>query len=242
MPLQKLQFRPGLNREGTDYSNEGGWYDGDKIRFRSGFPEKIGGWTQVSSNQFDGVCRSIWIWADGDAGAGAQYIGVGTNTQYYIYFGGVYNDITPIVHTSTLSNPFATTSGSKIVTVTDATYNPSIGDHIDISGASAVAGLTLSGEYQVLTVPTGTTYTIQAANNASATTTGGGTPTIDYEYPIGSNVYTIGTGWGAGPWGGVVTPVVVTLGTNPFSTTSGSATVQVTQTAHGLATGAWVSF
>ena len=242
MPLQKLQFRPGLNREGTDYSNEGGWYDGDKIRFRSGFPEKIGGWTQVSNNTYDGVCRSIWIWADGDAGAGAQYIGVGTNTQYYIYFGGVYNDVTPIVHTSTLSNPFATTSGSKIVTVTDATYNPSIGDHVDISGASAVAGLTLSGEYQVLTVPTGTTYTIQAANNASATTTGGGTPTIDYEYPIGSNVYTIGTGWGAGPWGGVVTPVIVTLGANPFSTTSGSATVQVTQTAHGLATGAWVSF
>ena len=242
MPLQKLQFRPGLNREGTDYSNEGGWYDGDKIRFRSGFPEKIGGWTQVSNNTYDGVCRSIWIWADGDAGAGAQYIGVGTNTQYYIYFGGVYNDITPIVHTSTLSNPFATTSGSKIITVTDSTYNPSIGDHIDISGASAVAGLTLSGEYVVLSVPTGTTYTIQAANNASATTTGGGTPTIDYEYPIGSNVYTIGTGWGAGPWGGVVTPVVVTLGTNPFSTTSGSATVQVTQTAHGLATGAWVSF
>ena len=91
MPLQKLQFRPGLNREGTDYSNEGGWYDGDKIRFRSGFPEKIGGWTQVSNNTYDGVCRSIWIWADGDAGAGAQYIGVGTNTQYYIYFGGVRN-------------------------------------------------------------------------------------------------------------------------------------------------------
>ena len=242
MPLQKLQFRPGLNREGTDYSNEGGWYDGDKIRFRSGFPEKIGGWTQVSNNTYDGVCRSIWIWADGDAGAGAQYISVGTNTQYYIYFGGVYNDITPIVHTSTLTNPFATTSGSKIVTVTDGVYNPSIGDHIDFSGGTAVGGLTISGEYQVLTVPTGTTYTIQASSNASSTTTGGGTVTAEYEYPIGSTVYTIGTGWGAGPFGGVTTSVTSTLGANPFSTTSGSATVQVTQTAHGLATGAWVSF
>ena len=242
MPLQKLQFRPGLNREGTDYSNEGGWYDGDKIRFRSGFPEKIGGWTQVSNNTFNGVCRSIWIWADGDAGAGAQYIGVGTNTQYYIYFGGVYNDVTPIVYTSNLTNPFATVSGSKIVTVTDAIYNPSINDHVNISGASAVGGLTLSGEYVVTSVPTGITYTILASSNASTTTTGGGTPTIEYAYPVGSNVYTIGTGWGAGPWGGVFTPILATLGTNPFSTTSGSAVVQVTQTAHGLATGAWVSF
>ena len=97
MPLQKLQFRPGLNREGTDYSNEGGWYDGDKVRFRSGFPEKIGGWTQVSNNQFNGICRSLWVWLDGDAGAGNTYIGLGTSTKYYLYFGGLYNDITPIV-------------------------------------------------------------------------------------------------------------------------------------------------
>ena len=108
MPLQKLQFRAGLNREGTDYSNEGGWYDGDKIRFRSGFPEKIGGWTQVSNNQFEGVCRDLWIWLDGDLGAGNAYIGVGTNLKYYIYFGGSFNDITPILYTSSLTNPFDT--------------------------------------------------------------------------------------------------------------------------------------
>ena len=248
MPLQKLQFRPGLNREGTDYSNEGGWYDGDKIRFRSGFPEKIGGWTQVSNNTFNGVCRSIWIWADGDAGAGAQYIGVGTNTQYYIYFGGVYNDITPIVHTSTLSNPFATTytapsttPSNYIVTVTDATYSPSIGDHVDISGGTAVGGITLSGEYEVISVPTGTTYTIRSTNPATSSATGGGSVTIEYEYPVGSNVYTIGTGWGAGPFGGVITPLVTTLGANPFATNS-TAVVTVTQNAHGLSNGNYVAF
>ena len=153
MPLQKLQFRPGLNREGTDYSNEGGWYDGDKIRFRSGFPEKIGGWTQVSNGTFNGICRSLWIWLDGDAGVGNTYIGLGTNTKYYIYSGGVYNDITPIIQTDTLTNPFSTTSGSAIVTVTDATYNPGTSDFVVFSGATTVGGLTLNGEYQVLSVP-----------------------------------------------------------------------------------------
>jgi hypothetical protein len=241
MPLQKLQFRPGLNREGTDYSNEGGWYDGDKIRFRSGFPEKIGGWTQVSNNTFNGVCRSIWVWADGDAGVGNSYIGLGTNTQYYIYFGGVYNDVTPIVYTSTLTNPFTTVSGSNIVTVTDAGYNPSAGDYIDISGGTAVGGLTISGEYSVVSVLSGTTYTIQTTNNASSSATGGGTVTIEYEYPVGLNVYSIGTGWGAGPWGGVPTPITVSLGSNPFSANS-TTTVTVTQNSHGMANGTYVAF
>jgi hypothetical protein len=200
MPLQKLQFRPGLNREGTDYSNEGGWYDGDKVRFRSGFPEKIGGWTQVSSQQYNGVCRSIWVWLDADAGAGNTYIGVGTNTKYYIYSAGAYNDITPIVKTDTLSNPFATTLGSTSVTVTDATYNPTVSDFVTFSGASAVGGITINGDYQVKTVLSSTTYTITAATAATSTATGGGTVTAAYEYPSGLNVYSIGTGWGAGPW------------------------------------------
>jgi hypothetical protein len=242
MPLQKLQFRPGLNREGTDYSNEGGWYDGDKIRFRSGFPEKIGGWTQVTPNQFNGTARSIWIWADGDAGAGAAYIGVGTNTKYYIYFGGVYNDITPIIQTDTLSNPFATVSGSRTVTVTDGTYNPGVGDYVFFSGASAVGGLTIDGEYKVVDVLTGSSYTITAATTASSTATGGGTVVAQYEYPIGSNIYTIGTGWGAGPWGGPVTPAYVSLGANPFSVTNNSSSVVVTQNAHGLSNGYYVAF
>lgn len=242
MPLQKLQFRPGLNREGTDYSNEGGWFDGDKIRFRSGFPEKIGGWTQVSNNTFNGVARSIWVWSSGDAGTGNAYIGVGTNTQYYIFFGGVYNDITPIVDTNILTNPFTTVSGSTTVTVTDAGYNPSVGDFIDFSGASVVGGLLIDGEYAVTAVLSGTTYTITAIAPASSSATGGGTVTAEYEYPVGLNVYSIGTGWGAGPWSGVPTPVTFTLGANPFATTSGSGVITVTQNAHGMANGTYVAF
>ena len=241
MPLQKLQFRPGLNREGTDYSNEGGWYDGDKIRFRSGFPEKIGGWTQVSSNTYNGVARSIWIWSSGDAGVGNSYIGVGTNTKYYIYFGGVYNDITPTIQTDILTNPFTTVSGSKTVTVTDGTYNPGVGDYVTFSGATAVGGLTINGNYVVTGVLTGSTYTIASVNSASSSATGGGTVTAAYEYPVGLNVFSIGTGWGAGPWGGIPIPVTVTLGSNPFSTNS-TTTVTVTQTAHGMSNGTYVAF
>jgi len=237
MPLQKLQFRPGLNREGTDYSNEGGWYDGDKIRFRSGFPEKIGGWTQLSPNQYNGVCRSLWVWLDGDAGVGQTYIGLGTNTNYYIYSGGVYNNITPIVDTNTLTNPFTTVSGSATVTVTDAGYSPEAGDSVTFSGASVVGGLTINGTYVIQTTPTNTTYTITASGTASSSATGGGTVTAAYEYPIGNTVYTVGTGWGAGPWGGVLSPVLVTLGSNPLATTSGSSNITVTQNAHGMVNG-----
>jgi len=127
MPLQKLQFRPGLNREGTDYSNEGGWYDGDKIRFRSGFPEKIGGWTQYSPNTYLGTARSLWNWVDL---SNNNYMGVGTTIKYYIEQGGTYNDVTPIYATSTLSNPFKTafntlnggiTATATTLTLTSAT-------------------------------------------------------------------------------------------------------------------------
>ena len=143
MPLQKLQFRPGLNREGTDYSNEGGWYDGDKIRFRSGFPEKIGGWTQVSPNQFLGTARSIWVWSDADAGAGNIYTGVGTSDKYYIYTGGVYYDITPIIYTSTLSG----TSPYPLTTIAPTTLNGTItatDTSITLTSAVANKGLTFS--------------------------------------------------------------------------------------------------
>jgi len=242
MPLQKLQFRPGINREGTIYSNEGGWYDADKIRFRSGLPEKIGGWTQFSPNQYVGTCRSIWIWLDGDAGVGALYVGVGTSAKYYIYSGGVYNDITPIVQTDTLTNPFTTVNTSKTVTVTDGSYSPNVGDYVIFSGATSVGGLTLNGEYIVQSILSATTYTILSAVAASSSATGGGTVTAKYEYPVGSSTYTIGTGWGAGPWGGPAVPAVYLLGTNPFSSTNASSTVTVTQTAHGLSNGNYVAF
>lgn len=247
MPLQKLQFRPGLNREGTDYSNEGGWYDGDKIRFRSGFPEKIGGWQQLSPNQFVGTARSIWVWLDGDAGVGQQYIGVGTSAKYYIYSGGVYNDVTPIYYpvypnTDVLTNPFTTVNTSRTVTVTDATYSPNAGDYVIFSGASTVGGLNLNGEFVIQSVLNSTQYTITSINAATSGATGGGSVTTQYEYPVGSNTYTIGLGWGAGPWGGPVVPVTVYLGNNPFASTNGSSTVTVTQNAHGMANGTYVAF
>ena len=205
MPLQKLQFRPGLNREGTDYSNEGGWYDGDKIRFRSGFPEKIGGWTRLSNNTFIGTCRSLWNWINL---GGANYLGLGTSKKYYIEYGGDYNDITFIYYSDTNllggtlgANPIHTNSGSNIVTITDGNYNPNPGDYVIITSSATVGGLSINDEYVVVASPTTTTFTIQAAANASSTADGGGDVTLDYEYPIGLDVETIGTGWGTGPWG-----------------------------------------
>ena len=116
MPLSKISLKPGVNREGTRYTNEGGWYDGDKIRFRQGTPEKIGGWTRISVATFTGVCRSLWNWV---TLGGQNLIGVGTHLKFYVENVGRYNDITPIRATVSLTNPFATTSGSATVTVTD---------------------------------------------------------------------------------------------------------------------------
>ena len=243
MPLQKLEFRPGLNREGTDYANEGGWYDGDKIRFRSGFPEKLGGWTKYSPSQYLGVARSLWNW---EGLTGSFFLGVGTNLKYYISNtqGGVYNDITPYIDPagSALTNPFNTTIDSPIVSVTDAAYNPDAGDYVTFTSTASVGGLTISGEYVVTAVTGANTYTITASSSATSTAgPGGGTVVAFYQYPVGAAAYSVGTGWGAGPWGGVISPIIVVLGTNPF-TTNGTTTVTVTHTAHGLTTGNYVSF
>jgi len=240
MPLQKLQFRPGVNREGTDFANTGGWFDCNNIRFRSGFPEKIGGWSQVSPNQYLGHARALWNWVDL---AGNNLIGVGTQIKYYIYQGGTYNDITPFIQSDSLTNPFTTTSGSATVTVTDGSYDPSVGDYVVFSGGSAVGGLTISGEYQVVSInPSANTYTITASTTASSSATGGGSVSAGYEVPVGLDVYTVSNGWGAGPWGGASQPLSVSLGSNPFATTNTSGTITVTQTAHGLTTGTFVIF
>ena len=191
--LQKLQFRPGINREGTDYSNEGGYYDCDKIRFRSGYPEKLGGWGQLSSNQYLGICRNLWNWVDL---TGNNFLGVGTNIKYYIYQGGTYNDITPYYVTG--SAVTITTNGTTTVTITDSAYNPSVGDYIVFGGSYTVGGYVFTGEYVVKTVPSSTTYTITAT---SAPTAAGPTAAVvNYEYPVGGAIYTVGIGWGAGPW------------------------------------------
>jgi hypothetical protein len=241
MPLQKLVFKPGINKEGTNYTNEGGWFDCDKVRFRSGNAEKIGGWTRLSNSTFLGICRALWNWG---TLAGANLLGVGTSKKYYIEQGGEYNDITPLllnssgVTTTTLgANALGTTNGSTAVTVNDAIsgISPSIGDYVILTSTATVGGLTISGEYAVTKVNSSLQYEITASATATSTATGGGTVTVQYEYPVGNDTYTTSTGWGAGSWSPTDT---VALGANPFTVTAGSAVVTVTQNAHGYLTSA----
>jgi hypothetical protein len=200
MPLQLLQFRPGINREGTTLANEGGWYDGDKIRFRSGYPQKLGGWQPISSYTYQGIARGLINWV---TLKGYNLLGVGTNLKYYVESGGIYNDITPIRETAVLTNPFTTANGSKTVVVTDVNHGGITGDFVTFSGASAVGGLTLNGSFQI-TYLTTNTYSIQAATAATSDATGGGTVTAVYQINVGLPTYGYATGWGAGLWGGFI--------------------------------------
>ena len=171
MPLQKLQLKPGVDRENTRYAAEGSWYETDKVRFRRGMPQKIGGWVRLSANTFLGVCRSMLNWSTLSR---QNLVSVGTNLKYYIENGGAYSDITPIRATATLTNPFTTTSGSATVLVTDTAHGALQGDFVTFSGASAVGGLTLNGEFQISFV-NDNSYNITSATTASSSATGGGT-------------------------------------------------------------------
>lgn len=204
MPLIKLQFRPGINRETTAYANEGGWYDCNMIRFRYGKPESIGGWSPFSNTSFLGTNRSILPWTALD---GTTYLAVGTNLKYYVVKGSTFYDITPLrLPNATLTNPFTTqAAGSGIVTVTDVAHGCYPNDFVTFSGATAVSGITpaqLNKEQQVLTTPTSDTYTIDTGGSASAgSVTGGGTVTAEYQINTGLDTSVYGTGWGAGGWG-----------------------------------------
>tara|TARA_Y100000996_G_C22548905_1_gene652956 strand:- start:1113 stop:2951 length:1839 start_codon:yes stop_codon:yes gene_type:complete len=199
MPVRKLELKPGVDRENTRYASEGGWYECDKIRFRDGTPEKIGGWQRISNNTFLGVCRSLWNWV---TLAGENIIGVGTNLKFYLSNGGVYYDITPIRASVSLTNPFATSASSTTVTVTDANGGYVDGDFVTFSGGSAVGGITISGEYQIsIDFTTANTYTIQAASAASSSATGGGSVTAAYQINTGKESATPALGWGASYWG-----------------------------------------
>lgn len=164
MPLKKLTLRPGVNRENTRYTSEQGWYEGDKIRFRQGTPEKIGGWTRISQSFFRGICRSLWAWISGVS----TYIGTGTNLKFYIERGGQYNDITPLRATVTLTNPF-TWLTSTTFQVADAAGGYIVGDFVTFSGATATSGVTLNGEYQIISA-TATNYTLSTAQDVSMAT------------------------------------------------------------------------
>jgi len=227
MPLKELKFRPGINREGTSLSNEGGWFDGDKIRFRSGNAEKIGGWTrdtgstnsalQPPTGSFWGTCRSIWNWVTLSF---FNLAGLGTNLKFYIQngVGGIFYDVTPLRETTAAGAvTFAASNGSSTITVTDTAHGAVAGDFVTYSGAVSLGGnitaAVLNQEYRVVTVLSSSTYTITARDTSNVTVTAnasdignGGAATIGaYQINTGSDIGTIAPGWGAGGWGGVTT-------------------------------------
>jgi hypothetical protein len=199
MPLKKLLQKAGVNRENTRYTNESGYYESEKVRFRQGTPERIGGWARISAATFQGICRSLWNWI---TLGGQNLLGVGTNLKFYIEQGGLYYDVTPLRTTVTLgTDPFSTQNTSKTVTVTDATGGWVNGDFVTFSGATAVGGLTINGEYQLTTL-NATQYTIQSATAATSNATGGGSSVVAaYQINVGPESAVPTVGWGAGLWG-----------------------------------------
>jgi hypothetical protein len=209
MPLKKLTLKSGVNKENTRYTSENGWFISDKMRFRQGTPEKIGGWVRISASIFQGVCRSLWNWV---TLASINLIGVGTNLKFYIEQGGAYNDITPIRAYSTINNnPFALTA-STTVTVTDTAHGCYTGDFVTFSGATDIGGggtnvtaAVLNQNFQV-TVIDANTYTIVISVTPNATaisaSPGGGSGVIAaYEIHTGPAYAVALTGWGGGAWG-----------------------------------------
>ena len=204
MPLTKLQFKPGIMRETTSYTNEGGWFDCDKVRFRFGLPEKIGGWEKNSKSQFLGTARSLHPWVALD---GSKYLGVGTNVKFYVESGGGYNDITPIRQTTSAGDvTFSATDGSTTVTVTDTAHGAVQGDFVTFSDAVSLGGqitaTVLNKEYEIITVVDEDSYTITSEISANSSDTGnGGSSTVGaYQINIGLDTVVGGPGWGAGTW------------------------------------------
>jgi len=210
MPLSKLNFKPGINKEETDYSNEGGWVDGDKIRFRKGRVEKIGGWEKLSSDTLVGSARALHSWI---SLGGNKFLGIGTTNKYYIEEGGTYNDVTPVRKTSTNSITFGATDGSSTITVTDSSHGAVNGDFVTFSSAVSLGGnitaTVLNQEYQIDLVTGTNTYQITAKDTSGATVTanssdsGNGGSATDGVYLLNSglDIYVPSTGWGVGTWG-----------------------------------------
>jgi hypothetical protein len=247
VPLQKLQFRPGVNREGTTLANEGGWYDCDKVRFRSGYPEKIGGWAVLSYNTFLGVCRSLWNWVTLN---GFNIAGVGTNLKFYLENGGAYYDITPIreINGNTPSagppvinaSTITLTASGLVMTVSDsAAESLQANDFVTIAGAGTIGGVNVNGEYQIISVLSGTTYTVTLGTSATGTNSAS-TITIAYQISVGPAINTTGTGWGVPPWGGFI-PGSVSSTLNGAINNS-VTTITVASTAAFTASGAiWIN-
>lgn len=208
MPLTKVQFKPGIINDLTSYTNEGGWFDGDKIRFRLGFPEKIGGWTKQSANTYQGNTRDLHGWVALD---GSDYLGLGTQLKYYIEEGGAFNDITPLRATTSAGDiTFSATDGSSTITVTDTAHGALENDFVTFSDAVSLGGLVtaaiLNAEHQVVSVPDSNTYTIVVSATANSSDTGNGGSSVvgKYQLNVGLDSAVEGTGWGGGLWGGEV--------------------------------------
>ena len=221
MPLKKLTLKPGVNRENTRYTSEGGYYDCDKIRFRQGTPEKIGGWFRLSSSSFLGVCRSLWNWISLSA---QNFVGVGTNLKFYIQLGGIYNDITPLRtrdYSVSLTNPFTTVLGSTAVLVADVAHGAQVGDLVRFSGATATGGVPASEfniQHTIQAPITVDSYTIGVVTSATSAATGGATVLAAYILDA------------------------FLLGANPFTTNDGSPIVVVTDASGGYLENDFVTF
>ena len=214
MPLTKLQFRPGVNREVTSYSNEGGWRDYDKIRFRFGYPEKLGGWEKYSPSTYLGTARALHSWTTLD---GSNLLGIGTNLKYYIEEGQVFNDITPLRQTTSAGDvTFSATNGSTTITATDANHGAQEGDFVTFSDTASLGGAIttarLNIEHQIVQVVDSNTYTFTAAVAANSSDTGnGGSSTVAaYQINVGLDDAIGGTGWGAGLYGGTTNTALST--------------------------------
>ena len=205
MPLIKVLPKPAINRENTRYTTEGGWYECDKIRFRYGTPEKIGGWQAISTSTYLGVARSLWPWT---TLTGNNYLGTGTNLKYYVTSGGDYYDVTPIRNTTAPGDvTFAATAGSAVITVTDVAHGCVTGDFVTFSGAVSLGGNITAGvlnqEYQVTIIDVDTyTFVAAATANASDSGNGGASTVAAYQVNTGNAISGPITGWGAGSWGG----------------------------------------
>jgi hypothetical protein len=221
MTLKKITLKSGVNRENTRYTNENGWYESDKVRFRQGTPEKIGGWVRISTNTFLGTCRSLLAWVTLGS---EKLLGVGTSLKFYISSGGQYFDSTPYASTQALgSNPFTTNTATNqtisgvaytTVTVTDATTGFRVGNYVDFYNAPTVRGVVLTGSFPITTAIVGS-YTILVPGTAATSGTGGGTGVYAfYEINTGPEFAVPLTGWGAGTWGSGSWGIGVT-GTDP---------------------------
>jgi len=211
MALQKTLFKPGINREGTDYSNEGGWFDSNLVRFRQGLPEKFGGWEKDSLSTFLGTCRALHPWV---ALEGTKYLGLGTTWKYYIEEGTSFNDITPIRSTTSAGDvTFSAVDGDATITVADTAHGAVANDFVTFSGAVSLGGnitaIVLNQEYQIVNIIDADSYTIEAKDtdgvtvtaNASDTGNGGSSTVGAYQINVGLDVYVPGTGWGLNGWG-----------------------------------------